>query len=296
MKYPAYHPTVAAASNCPELWRLILGLVTVFAVLTLWAIGMIATVGLVSGGGFFRAAENTLNIDAQTPFSSAVFVSLVWGMGLGAIVAAKLWHRRSLRSLTGKGSTTLHHFLLASLTTFAVISVISLISFPFSELPSLNMDPLVWVLYLPLGLLVITGQTLSEELLFRGYIQSQLAARFANRAVWMIIPAILFGFAHYLPSLPASAALGYVFIAAIFGLLAADLTAHTGNLGAAWGFHFANNTLAILFVATDGSVTGLGLFRAARDIADQVTLSPLILLDIVVLIGIYLLIRRIVAR
>jgi uncharacterized protein len=45
--------------------------------------------------------------------------------------------------------------------------------------------------------------------------------------------------------------------AATFGLIAADLTARTGSIGAAWGFHFANNTMAITILATDGTITGL---------------------------------------
>jgi membrane protease YdiL (CAAX protease family) len=296
MAYRAYTPIVTAASKSPALWRLIIGLFTVFVVLALWVAGVIAALGLATGLGFFRAAQSTLDLEAQTPLSSALFISLVWGLGLGTIIAARLWHGRSLQSLTGDGSTTLRHFAIASLITLAIIGAISLISLPFSDRPSLNMDAMVWVLFLPLGLLAVAGQTLSEEILFRGYIQSQLAARFAHPVIWMITPAILFGFAHYLPGLPASAAMGYVVIAAIFGLLAADLTARTGSIGAAWGFHFANNILAILVVVSEGSLTGLGLFRTPDSITDQLTLSPLIAIDIAVLLGIYALIRRIIAR
>lgn len=221
---------------------------------------------------------------------------LICGLGIGTVVAARFWHGRTVRSLIGPGPKTLKHFFLASLTTLAVIGTISVISLPFSERPSLNMDPTRWIVWLPVGLLVVAGQTLSEEILFRGYIQSQLAGRFSSVLIWMGGPAILFGCAHYLPTLPVSAASGYVVIAAFFGLIAGDLTARTGSLGAAWGFHFANNAIAVLFVVTDGSLTGLGLFRTSELLSDQITLSPFILIDIGVLLGIYLLIRRIVAR
>ncbi|NNE89852.1 MAG: CPBP family intramembrane metalloprotease [Silicimonas sp.] len=262
----------------------------------LWVFGLIGLVGFLKGQGFLHTLVITLDIEFQSPGSSVILLALFWGLGVGTIATAWLWHRRGLRSLTGKGSTTLHHFLLASTLAFAAIGGLSLITLPFSEPPSLNMDPLTWALFLPLGLTVVAGQTFSEEILFRGYLQSQLAGRFKNPLIWMAVPSVLFGFGHYVPSFPTSAALVYVMIAIFFGLIAADLTARTGSIGAAWGFHFANNTMAILFVVSEGSLTGLGLFKTDDTLSDQIALSPLILIDIAILFGVYLLIRRFTAR
>lgn len=296
MKYQAYDPIIQAAARRPALWRLFLGVVTVFVCMALWVFGLVSLAALTQGQSLFRTFEATVSLEMQSPESTALFVALVWGLGVGTIIAAWLWQGRGWRTLTGKGSTTLHHFLLASTTAFAVIGALSLVALPFSERPTLNMDPMVWALFLPLGLTVVAGQTLSEEILFRGYIQSQIAGRFAHPVLWIVVPSVLFGFAHYVPTLPTSAAFGYVLIAALFGLIAADLTARTGSIGAAWGFHFANNTLAIILVVSDGSLTGLGLFKTEEALVDQIALSPLILVDIAVLLGIYLLIRRLVAR
>lgn len=293
---PAYMPIVDAATQRPAIWRLLVGIMTVLVFMILWIVGLIAIAGLVRDESFFRSVETTLSLDTQTPIKTATYLALVWGLGIGTVIAARFWQKRTLRSLTGNGAVTLHHFLLASLTTFAVIGTLSLISLPFSDAPVWNMDPTIWAVWLPLGILAVAGQTLSEELLFRGYIQSQLAARFAHPVIWMVAPAILFGFAHYLPALPTSSALGYVLIAALFGLIASDLTVRTGSLGAAWGFHFSNNAMAILFVASEGSLTGLGLLRTPSSLIDQIELSPLILIDVAVLLGVYLLIRRIVCR
>lgn len=296
MTYPAYKAIVDAAAVRPALWRLLIGFVTVFVFMALWIVGLIALVGFVRGEGFIQSVETSLSLETQSPVTTVTYLALVWGLGIGTFIAARFWQKRTLRSLTGQFSTTLHHFLMASLTTFTVISALSLIALPFSEAPTLNMDTTLWAVWLPLGLVAVAGQTLSEELLFRGYIQSQLAARFARPMIWMVVPAVLFGFAHYLPTLPTSAALGYVLIAGFFALLASDLTARTGSIGAAWGFHFSNNAMAILFVASEGSLTGLGLFRTPSPVSDQVELSPFILIDVAVLFGIYLLIRRIVCR
>ena len=55
---------------------------------------------------------------------------------------------------------------------------------------------------------------------------------------------------------------------ALFGLAAADLTARTGNLGAAVGLHFANNASAVLMVGIKGNLGGLALYNATVDPAD----------------------------
>ena len=81
--------------------------------------------------------------------------------------------------------------------------------------------------------------------------------------------------------------------AALFGLMAGDLTARTGTIGAAWGFHFANNCIAILIVVTQGSLTGLGLYRSG-DIISALALTPLVVFELFALMIVWLLIRRVV--
>lgn len=102
-------------------------------------------------------------------------------------------------------------------------------------------------------------QTASEEILFRGYLQQQLAARFAARWVWMGLPALVFAGLHYSQS--AGAMLPFVLGSAlIFALIASDLVEQTGTLGAAMGIHFGNNLFGLLAVATSDSMTGLSLY------------------------------------
>ena len=49
--------------------------------------------------------------------------------------------------------------------------------------------------------------------------------------------------------------------ATCLGIACADLTARTGNLGAAMGLHIANNAFALLIVAVEGwPASGLALF------------------------------------
>ena len=52
---------------------------------------------------------------------------------------------------------------------------------------------------------------------------------------WLVVPALLFGAFHFLPTLPLETGLAYVAFAGLFGVLAGDLTAqkrkHRGRLG-----------------------------------------------------------------
>jgi hypothetical protein len=78
----------------------------------------------------------------------------------------------------------------------------------------------------------------------------------------MVLPSALFAALHYQPEVMGDNTwlmMGAVFV---FALLAADLTAVTGTIGAAWAMHFVNNALAILVMATDGPLSGLALYIA----------------------------------
>ena len=104
---------------------------------------------------------------------------------------------------------------------------------------------------------------------------------------------IAIGFAHFAPGLPGLNSWLYVGFAAIFGILAGDLTARTGSLGAAWGWHFANNSFAVLIVSTEGSVSGLGLWRTEGGLTEPIELTPWLLIDIAIVLGIWIVLRRV---
>jgi membrane protease YdiL (CAAX protease family) len=121
---------------------------------------------------------------------------------------------------------------------------------------------LPWLPFALLGLLIQTG---TEELIFRGYLQQQLAARFRQRWVWMLVPSLLFGLIHYSPAQYGALSWVVVIWSLLFGLAAADLTARTGNLGAAIGLHFANNFAAVLLIGISGNIGELALYNVDLD-------------------------------
>ena len=124
----------------------------------------------------------------------------------------------------------------------------------------------------------------------------QLGARFASPVIWAGLPALLFGMGHFNPAGAADNAWLVVGATFLFGLVAADLTARSGALGGAIGFHFANNVFALLLVATDGTITGLALYATPYSITDIETVRPLILIDGLVMVAAWLACRRAVRR
>jgi hypothetical protein len=109
-----------------------------------------------------------------------------------------------------------------------VFAVTALIPTPaLTPLPNTELS--LWMSFLPLALVGVLIQTGAEEVLFRGYLQQQLAARFSSPILWMVLPSAIFAALHYQPEVMGDNTwlmMGAVFV---FALLAADLTAVTGN-------------------------------------------------------------------
>jgi membrane protease YdiL (CAAX protease family) len=122
-------------------------------------------------------------------------------------------------------------------------------------------------------------QVASEEILFRGYIQQALAARFSSPLFWMLIPAVLFGFGHYLPGQAGGNAWMIALWATIFGVLMADLTARAGTLGPAIALHLVNNVTAILIVSVPDSLSGLSLATTPYSLSEAGDMRGWLLID-----------------
>jgi hypothetical protein len=97
--------------------------------------------------------------------------------------------------------------------------------------------------------------------LFWGYLQQQCAALSDRPWVWMGLPSLLFGAAHYLNGFGPADGVLYALWATLLGLTCADLTARTGNIGATIGLNLSNNLFAFLIVGEKGMPSsGLVLF------------------------------------
>jgi len=122
---------------------------------------------------------------------------------------------------------------------------------------ALTNQTLIFVLiFLPLAAILVFLQTGAEELFFRGYLLQQLAARFQNPLIWFALPPIAFGLLHYEPTVYGGISWGVVIGICLTGLAWADLTRITGNIGAAWGWHFMNNFLLFNFLSLQDDMNG----------------------------------------
>ena len=295
MSYAAYEPMIAAARHRPALWRLILGIVTIVLVTVLWGGALIVLTMWLLGSQSVEPVLALAALETHLPESVLLNLVLIAGLAPATFIAAALWHRRRIGSLFGKGAKTLRHFAIAAGVSLGAMILLQALGTPFLGAPSLNLDLATWAFWLPLALVAVLLQTGAEEILFRGYLQSQLAARFKSRLWWIVLPSIVFALLHFSPEYSPIVAT-YVLLATFaFGIMAADLTARTGSLGAAWGFHFANNTLAILLISSQSTLSGLALFKSPFDLEGLTSFSPLLFLDLLAIVFVWWLIRRVLA-
>jgi membrane protease YdiL (CAAX protease family) len=293
MQYSAHVPFVAPARVRPELWRLFAGL---FLTAIIYALGVAAIFGLVvvwSGMDGARSWMQELSGSAG-PTGTLLLLATFVGMALGPMLAVHLIHGRAVRTLFGSPPVLLRHFLITLLICAVVFAVTALIPTP-SMTPLPNTELSLWMSFLPLALVGVLIQTGAEEVLFRGYMQQQLAARFSSPLMWMVLPSAIFAALHYQPEIMGDNTWLMMAAVFVFAVLAADLTAVTGNIGAAWAMHFVNNALAILVVSTDGPLSGLALYIAPIS-PDSVDIRPLFYLDIATTVALWAVIRLLLRR
>ncbi len=289
MRYPAHAAFIAPATERAALWRLLLGCFVALVVFALTLGAMIGALVAVVGRDAFPTWVARLQ-EPDTPIATLLVLSTFLGMGLATLVAALLLHKRGLASLIGQNGRVRADFVRGAAIAFAIL-ILSLGWFLLGNPVTPNIPVTIWALLLPLALIAILIQTGAEELLFRGYLQQQLAARFRSPLIWMLVPSTLFGLAHFDPAGMGGTAPLMLAAATLFGLLAADLTAKTGSIAAAWGFHFANNCLALLAVSVPGSISGLSLYLTPFRFDDTDVLLPMIAQDMVVTVLIWAAIR-----
>lgn len=258
--YAAHERLIAPARPRSALWRLLAGLALVgVVVFGLNSALQSAAYALAPVWYMSELVPNAMT--GSTPGSLLFLLSSFAALGIGAAAAARLLHRRPALSLLGPPARALRDFVRV-LAAVAVLGAVLLLAPPwdYGEALRANTPPGLWLSLLPLALPAVLVQVASEELLFRGYLQQQLAARFRSPLVWMVLPSALFAAGHYLPAEAGGNAVAVALWSGVFGLLMADLTARAGNLGPAIAVHFANNVSAILLISLPDTLDGLSLY------------------------------------
>lgn len=279
--YSAHERLVQSVRAKPELWRLLVGLAIIAVVVTGLNLVLFAT---VAGLGSYEWTESFLS--GSSPMAMVVLLASFGFVTLGVALAARQLQHRSLRAILGPFGIGFSQF-------WRVFKALLLLTIIVAVLPPYHMgQPLEpnlefsrWLLFLPLSLVAVLIQTSAEEVLFRGYMQQSLAARFRSPIIWMGVPSVMFAAGHYAPGAAGENAVLITVWSCIFGLCAADLTARAGTLGPAIALHFFNNIVALLFISLPDSLSGLALYVLPYDMSDTGMLRQWLYVDFAVMIA-----------
>ena len=276
--YTAHERLVAPARAYPQVWRLIVGiLVASIAFVTMRQLYFSSVFSL--SGPWGEQLFDQL-VDGKTPLAMYLLLFSFGFMALATGLAARMLHRRPLRSILGPLDLLRDQFV-------RVMAILVLLNVVIAVLPpwgmgaplEVNLNLGRWLALLPLSLLAVFVQVAGEEVFFRGYLQQQLAARFRAPLVWMGLPAVVFALGHYQPEVMGENAMMITIWACVFGLLMADLTARAGTLGPAIAVHLANNLMAIVFVSVPDQFSGLALYHAPFGLEDATALRAWLPVD-----------------
>lgn len=285
---------IEPARGYPQIWRIILGLALIAIIYVAVLLAFVGCVWLAVGTDRLFELSGTI-VTSNKPISVVVMLFSFLGMALGPMIVVRLLHKRRASTLFGQRAKVLRDFVYALAVVSAIyVVVITLWSLRFDAVP--NVDFGTWITFLPLVLVALAIQTGAEELVFRGYLQQQLAARFRSPIMWMLLPSLLFGALHYDPSNPIGTIAVVIGSTALFGLVAADLTRISGSLGAAWGFHFANNLFAIGFLTIDGPLSSFALYKTPYKAAQLAEFPWMIVADLLTVVLTWWIIRQTLRR
>ena len=283
MRYDAYDPLVAPARATPGLHVLATGIV--LTVLIYYVINYVLWMVIFAVLTVDQSNAVIATVDQPRTPGGVIANLMVFALLTASLaVALRVLHQRSLLSLIGPVPRAVMQFRRVLIALAILFAAAFLLPMPDEITPEANLPFRRWIRLLTVTLVALLIQTSAEELAFRGYIQSQLAARFPNPAVWILAPSALFGIVHYDPSLPTQNALIVVLWAALFGMAAADLTARSGTLGPAIALHMVNNFSAIAIAAPQGPFDGLALFTFPFSLASADELMTWAPVDLMILL------------
>ena len=288
MTYKLHERLVAPARNKSDILRLIFGLVMITMLYMVMVMLGGHVVSVIVGDAWMQAIATSPGL--TSPGQMLTILGSFGFMIIAVCLVVILLHHRSPITLLGGFRIATAQFFKAMSNLLPYIALLAAFAFMTEDLqPNLTLG--LWLSILPLTLLFLLIQVSAEELVFRGYLQSQLAALGLHKSIWILLPAILFGLMHYDPIIMGSAAPWVVLWAIFFGVLAADLTARSGTLGPAVAFHFAINFLSIGVVGIGDYLGGLNLYFYPFSITDTSKLLAYLPLDTIGMLLAYFFVR-----
>jgi membrane protease YdiL (CAAX protease family) len=258
-EYPAHAAFVAPALEKAQLWRTAIGFVLV-------------VIAFISLGPVIYSFVFQPLYQLDGDLGAANVIALLFSFAtvtIGVFGAICFVHTRHATTVFGPVHMVIDQFCKVAMGIIYLLLIIELLP------PWGYGEPLIarralgaWAMVLPIALLGVFLQSSAEEILFRGYLQQQLCARFGSPLVWMLVPSALFAIAHYDPQNAGENAWIVVAWAGLFGLAMADLTARAGNLGPAIAVHFVNNVMGLLIVALPDELGGAALYVLPQSLSN----------------------------
>ncbi len=254
--YDPFEALIAPARPSKSLARLLMGVVLLVVVFVVTNVAYFGVIQRMPDAAMLFSEINSGTTARGMAWLLGSFTCLLAALG----VALHFVHRRTLRSLVGSGVSAFGQARRVIFLCVGIYAVAYLLPMPVDFAAERAMDLDVWLRLLPMSVGLIILQCSAEELVFRGYLQSQLAARFRSPAVWMLFPSVLFGALHYDVTTYGDMAIWIALWSTVFGLVAADITARAGTLGPAIALHVMNNFGALSITAMEGYWDGLALY------------------------------------
>ncbi|MGC1505217.1 MAG: CPBP family intramembrane glutamic endopeptidase [Sulfitobacter sp.] len=293
--YRAHEAFIEPARNHPALWRFAVGMVVAVFVFFItnafyWEFAFAFCEGI--GGLALQDLQA-----GQTPLAMYILLFSFGFMAVGVGISARLLQDRSFFSLLGPLPLLRRDFRLVSLAVLSVLALVLLLP-PWDMggdfVP--NLPIATWLALLLPSLFFVLIQVSAEEIVFRGYIQQQLAARFRSPLIWMVLPSALFALGHYLPESAGDNALLIAVWAWLFGMLMADLTARSGSLGPAIAVHLWNNVSAMVIISLPEDLSGLALYLTPFGMEDTAALRDWLVVDFAMMFVLWLAARVAIRR
>lgn len=250
-------------------WRMLAGIATIGA---FWIAGVVivllAYVLLTVPVPTERAVNATLE-QLQlggAPEQITVLVLSFAGIWAGVFLALSIFHRQAFSTIFSprpapRAGGFIPGMILALMFVGPSLIAAMLVADPVRT--DLAID--VWITWFLILAPLIFIQAVGEELIFRGYLQQQLAARIASPLVWAGLPALLFGVAHFSPDLPDGGGYYYIAITFLMGLTMAALVWRSGSLWTAAGLHYGVNVVGLTVIGAEGILSGTQLWLFAKE-------------------------------
>lgn len=251
-----------------QVWRLFVGCAVICACCLVWImlVFLLGIVALMIGSGIsmttaFREFE--ILVAASAPSGVLLILLSSVGVWIGIWAATNLLHGRPFKSVisaerrvrwaefSGGVGLAMLFWLVSALLGYLVAGAPVRSALAVQD----------WLIVLaPLVALAVV-QSAGEEMVFRGYILQQLAARFPSVWMWAVLPAVCFGLFHFDTSLAPTIRWVYVASSVLFALTLTVLVWRTGSLSASIGLHTGINLFSLSIVGVQGSLDGSALWR-----------------------------------